>query len=137
MKNYNYNKDTGAYDIAVHEDVVCNPLNKTGEKPIKFSLIIRCKPKEETTQGGIIITDSAAERDVAKAACGVIVDIGDRAFEDVSIKPEIGDIVTFKPFRAHDVVFNEGEPGEYRMLAYDHVISVKANMNKEDLSWGK
>lgn len=101
MKKWNLNTETKFYDVPTNELVELNPLNKSGEKPLEYCLVIRCEPKKQKTDGGIYMPETAADMEVAKTAYGVVVDIGSKCFEDFPEKPDIGDIVTFKPFRSH------------------------------------
>lgn len=113
-------------------DVLCSPLNTTGDKPLFSRVLILVKKTEQKTKGGIILADSVVEREQYNKTFGVIIDMGESAFEECDVKPEIGDLVSFVryggvPYAPIGSEYLAGEEGvEYRLIKDSDVLTIKA-----------
>jgi chaperonin GroES len=111
--------------------VLCSELNVTNDKPMMNRVLIKVRKVEEKTKGGILLSESAIEKEQFNKTVGVIIDIGESAFEEWDVKPEIGDIVAFAryggiPYAPIDKEYLAGEEGaEFRLVADKEILTIQ------------
>lgn len=91
-------------------------MNKSGIHPVEFKVLVRPKKVEEKTVGGIIIPESAKEKEKYATVEGVLVAIGTIAFTspDWLDKPKVGDTVLYDKYSGARVKGKDEE--EYILL---------------------
>ncbi len=90
------------------------PLNdKVAVKYIK-------EEKEEKTEGGIVLPDTA-KKDEKKPQQGEVIAIGNKVEDEADVKLSIGDRVVFDKYAGSKVNIDEEE---YVILAIDDVLAV-------------
>jgi co-chaperonin GroES (HSP10) len=98
--------------------------NKSGIKPVGFSLVIEPEQVEETTESGIITgTPESIEREQMRQTDGVVLAVGPMAFSDEKeVRCKAGDRVVM---RAYAGMIRKGVDGrDYRIIADTEVIGI-------------
>lgn len=125
MKKWKLNPETKLCDIETEGSVSCN--NPIGVVPLEYLIVVKCEVAEEKTEGGIILPDNVRDKEKVKVTSGVITDLGSKAFEDFPAKPEVGDVINFKAYKATMAT----DDGEYRYIADKDILSVKIGENND------
>ena len=91
-------------------------MNESGVFPVEFKVLVRPKKVEEKTVGGIIIPETAKEKEKYATVEGVLIAVGALAFSlpDWLDKPKAGDTVMYDKFAGVTVKGKDGE--DYRLL---------------------
>ena len=99
-------------------------MNETGVQPVGFNLLIKVEKVSDQSAGGLILPDSAINREQHGNDKGKVIAMGEYAFSDwVSAKylPKVGDVVIFEKY-AGTVIQHRTEEGgsrqtsDYRLL---------------------
>ena len=90
-------------------------MNLSGITPLGYRVLVKPDPIETTTDAGIVIPDTEAEKYNRASHTGTLVAVGEFAWEDSKAKwAAIGDRVLFGKYNGREVI---GEDGEiYRLL---------------------
>lgn len=95
--------------------------NTSKIRPLGYRVLIK-PDKIENKIGSIYIPDIAIEERKKEQIKGVIVAMGNRAFDRVSFKPKIGDSVYFSKYDGQDEVGKDGE--DYRIINDDGITAL-------------
>lgn len=111
-------------------------MNSSGIRPLDLKVLVRPKAAEEKTAGGIIIPDAVADKQKYAVTEGVIVAVGDNAFEDwlkgkhpsaVTI-PLAGDRILHAQYAGARVKGADGE--DYILMNDEDVVAVLSEEQK-------
>ena len=103
--------------------------NESGLQPVEFNVIVRMKPTEETTAGGIILPTSKTERDELAEDEGTLVAVSPHAFSyaewpDGVAPPQVGDQVIIAQYQGR-IWKPGGDKGPtYRIIKDKDVVAV-------------
>ena len=89
--------------------------------PVLYRLKVKPDPIEEVTAGGIILSAVTKERDQAATVTGVVVAVGDSAFEGSPVLKE-GDRILFAKYGG---LVHKEDGEEYRFLNDEDLIAVE------------
>lgn len=91
-------------------------MNNSGIQPVEFKVLVRPKKVEEKTIGGIIIPESAKEKEKYATVHGELVAVSALAFTspDWLYKPKVGDTVMYDKYSGARVKGKDDE--EYILL---------------------
>ena len=91
-------------------------MNNSGIWPCEYKVLIQPKRVDEKTIGGIIIPESAKEKEKYVTVEGVLVAVGAIAFTDPDWldKPKVGDTVLYDKYAGTTIKGRDGE--EYRLI---------------------
>jgi len=91
----------------------CNP----GIRATGFCVLVALPPKETVTAGGIIIPESAGERQHIAKCEGLVVSMSPAAFDFADFKGEHAEVGDAIMFPKHAGMIVEGKDGkEYRLI---------------------
>lgn len=102
-------------------------MNKSGITPVEFNVLIKQDDVTEKTEGGLIMPESAKDRERHSTTRGVIVAVSPLSFnEDVwpvnQERPKAGDRVAFAQ---HSGTFIKGtDDKEYRLVKDKDVMAL-------------
>ena len=93
-----------------------NTENTSGLRAVEYKVLIKPVEVAEKTKGGIILPDSAKEKEEFARSEGVIVAVGEIAFTDPDWlnPPKVEDLVLFDKFAGSLVTGVDGET--YRLI---------------------
>ena len=98
-------------------------MNKSGFKPCEYKVVIKPESEERVTDGGIIIPETAAEKEDYAKDIGVIVGVGPLAFEGWGEDlPVVGDTVLFAKYGGQRVKGKDGEI--YRIIQDKDLVAI-------------
>ncbi len=96
-------------------------MKKVPIEPLGHRVLLKMKPLEEKTAGGIILTnESYYKRQMAEMNAEVLA-LGEEAFIDHAKKPEVGDWVLIPK---HAGLLYEIEGVDYRLLDDTHIQGI-------------
>lgn len=102
--------------------------------PFGTAVVVCVEKPKETTDAGIILTANVVERDQTEAANGIIVAMGDRAYEEDRLSdykyPKIGDKICFKKYSGIIRTDKENDI-EYRVLQDVDIYALEEYIEKE------
>lgn len=96
-------------------------MSKFDWVPMNNVIVVETEKVEERSKGGIILTDSLKEREQYGKDSGVLIAMGETAFQGMATKPKIGDEVMFDKYdgKARD-------KGELRILVDEDILAIKS-----------
>jgi len=105
-------------------------MTPSGIRPTEYNVLIKPKPVEEKTKGGLIIPDSKRDLDKFAQEEGEIVAVAQHAFSyetwpDGSQPPQLGDMVLFAKYAGTMVSGRDGV--EYRLVKDKDIAAVLEN----------
>ena len=91
-------------------------MNKSGIYPVEYKVLIKPIKVEEKTAGGIIMPDSAKDKEKYATVKGRLIAVGAIAFTDPEwrVRPEPEQMVMFDRYAGGLVKGSDGE--EYRLV---------------------
>jgi chaperonin GroES len=101
-------------------------VNHSGIQPIDLRVLVLPDPVEVRTAGGIILPDQTAEREKYAMQFGMLVAVGENAWEEAAnrtadfVKPRPGDHVAISKYGG--VVLTGKDGKEYRLMNDEDVI---------------
>lgn len=98
--------------------------NASGVVPIEFNVIVKMKPVEEKTSGGIILPDSTKDKEKWAQEQVTIIDMSPLAFDyaENAPKPEIGQTVLMARYAGVNFKGKDGE--EYTIIKDKDVTAI-------------
>ena len=96
--------------------------NTSGIRPIEFNVLIKPKPVEEMSKGGIHLPEQFREKEQVAAIEGTVIAVSPTAFtyEDNAQRAEPGDHVMFAKYAGMRV---KGEDGEDYLIVKDKDVA--------------
>lgn len=92
-------------------------MNASGIIPVDLRVLVKPDPVEETTKGGIILSDATKDREKYAGTKATLIAAGSNAFTewgDAALKPKAGDRVHFAQYSGSRIKGSDGE--EYVVL---------------------
>lgn len=99
--------------------------NKSGIKPTGGHILVLPDKVEETTAGGIVLPESARDKEQAAATTGVLIDVGPSAWKDLDNgEPwaKIGDRVSYGRYAG--VVLTGKDLVNYTLLNDNDILAL-------------
>ena len=102
-------------------------MNDSGIAPVGHNVIVRPKPVEERTKGGVILPDEKQDRDGFARTEGTIVAISPLAFRwqdwpEGATWPQVGSRVFFSRYQAETIKGADGE--DYWIMKDESIAGV-------------
>jgi co-chaperonin GroES (HSP10) len=91
--------------------------------PLGPNLIIRCDVSEKKSSGGIIIA-AEGTRDAQAPEEGIVESLGEHAFDDLDVKPIIGDRVVIARYDGKVVEDRKDLGYELRLIADTRILAI-------------
>jgi co-chaperonin GroES (HSP10) len=88
--------------------------NTSGMRPIRRRILVLPDLPPEKTSGGVYMTEQQRDRDAHAAESGILVAVGERAWKDDAIKPEVGQRVWFERYAG--ALQHGKDGGVYRLM---------------------
>jgi len=103
-------------------------MNSSGMKPVGHMVLVKPDPKEDKTEGGIIIPDVLADRESHAQMRGEVIAVGNTAWvgiDDGSVWAKEGDRVMFAKYGG--VVFKGVDDTEYRIINDEDILGIEVS----------
>ena len=104
-------------------------MNTSGIHPVEYKVLIKPVKVEETTKGGIILTDTTKDKEKYATVKGELVEVGAIAFTDPDWldKPRVGNLVMFDRYSGGLVQGDDGE--DYRLINDKEICAILGENN--------
>ena len=100
-------------------------MNDSGVYPVDRKVLVKPETFEEKTKGGIVIPDSAREKDNMAHIKATIIACGVNAFEDIEIKkqrPQVGQKAAIAKFAGYLITGKDDK--SYRLINDLDIVAV-------------
>lgn len=88
--------------------------------PMNNVVVVETEKVEEKSKGGIILTESIKDREQYGKDSGILVAMGESAFEGMKVRPKLGDEVMFDKYDG-----KTRDKGLFRILVDEDILAIK------------
>lgn len=88
--------------------------------PMNNVIVVKTEKIEEKSKGGILLTERTIDREQYGKDSGILVAIGESAFEGMKVKPKLGDEVMFDKYDG-----KTRDKGLFRILVDEDILAIK------------
>lgn len=94
--------------------------------PLEDRVVLKVAKVEEKTPGGILLPDAYKERHEMAQLEAEVIELGEFAFVDSDVKPEVGDTVLITKYAGKLYTLNDEE---YRLVTPRDILGIKEQID--------